>query len=80
MSARHWPGGVDLTHVDLATVAPQAFDCIVVVTDHSRFNYDDLQRAAKVVVDTRNAIKSPGPHVVRLGAPRPVVEEAVLTV
>jgi UDP-N-acetyl-D-glucosamine dehydrogenase len=80
LSGRHWQNGIDLEHVDLATVAPQAYDCIVVVTDHSRFNYDDLQRAAKVVVDTRNAIKSPGAHVVRLGAPRPVVEEAVLTV
>ena len=49
-------------------------------SDHSRFNYDDLQRAAKVVVDTRNAIPSPGPHVVRLGAPRPVFEEAAAAV
>ena len=40
------------------------------MTDHSSFDYDHLQRAAKVVVDTRNAIKSPGPHVVRLGAAR----------
>ena len=36
------------------------------------FDYDQVQRVAKVVVDTRNAIKSPGSHVVRLGAPRPV--------
>jgi len=43
---------------------------IVVVTDHSSFNYDHVQRAGKVVVDTRNAIKAPGPHVVRLGAAR----------
>jgi UDP-N-acetyl-D-glucosamine dehydrogenase len=52
-----------------------AFDCIVIVTDHSRFNYDDMQRVGTVVVDTRNAIKSPGPNVVRLGAPRTVVAE-----
>jgi UDP-N-acetyl-D-glucosamine dehydrogenase len=65
-----WPGGVDLTHVDLSTAATGEFDCIVVVTDHSSFNYEHLQRAAKVVVDTRNAIASPGAHVVRLGAAR----------
>jgi UDP-N-acetyl-D-glucosamine dehydrogenase len=80
LAGHHWQNGIDLEHVDLATVAPQSYDCIVVITDHSRFNYDDLQRAAKVVVDTRNAIKSPGPHVVRLGAPRPVAEGAVLAV
>ena len=65
-----WPNGVDLTHVDLSAAAPGEFDCIVVVTDHSSFNYEQLQQAAKVVVDTRNAIASPGAHVVRLGAAR----------
>jgi UDP-N-acetyl-D-glucosamine dehydrogenase len=70
LSGSLWPNGVDLYHVDLATAPDHAYDCIVVVADHSAFDYDRLQRAAKVVVDTRNAISSPGPHVVRLGAPR----------
>jgi UDP-N-acetyl-D-glucosamine dehydrogenase len=76
LAGRHWDGGVDLEHVELAAVAPGAYDCIVIVTDHQRFDYDALQRGAKVVVDTRNAIKTPGPQVVRLGAPRPVAEAA----
>jgi len=75
LSGRLWQGGVDLEHVDLASVGPDAYDCIVVVTDHSAFNYDDVQRAAKVVVDTRNAIASPGPNVIRLGAPRPAMAD-----
>ena len=41
----------------------------MIVTDHSRFDYDHFQRAAKVIVDTRNAIKKPGPNVIRLGGP-----------
>ncbi|MGH9345657.1 MAG: nucleotide sugar dehydrogenase [Vicinamibacterales bacterium] len=65
-----WHGGVDLQHVDLAAVRPGTYDCAVVVTDHSTFDYDLLQRVATVVVDTRNAIRAPGPNVVRLGAPR----------
>ena len=77
LSGRLWQGGIDLEHVDLGSVAPDAYDCIVVVTDHSAFNYDDVQSAAKVVVDTRNAIKSPGPNVVRLGAPRPAMADVV---
>jgi hypothetical protein len=40
----------------------------ILVTDDSQFDYDQVQRVGKVVVDTRNAIKKPQPHVVRLGA------------
>jgi len=65
-----WRDGIDLEHVDLASLSPGACDCAVVVTDHSSFDYAALQRAACVVVDTRNAIRNPGPHVFRLGAGR----------
>jgi UDP-N-acetyl-D-glucosamine dehydrogenase len=80
LAGQVWENGADLTHVDLGAAAPGAYDCVVIVTDHSRFDYDDLQRAAKVVVDTRNAIPSPGPHVVRLGAPRPIARDTAVTV
>jgi UDP-N-acetyl-D-glucosamine dehydrogenase len=66
-----WANGVDLVNVDITKAAADEFDCVVIVTDHSAFNYEQMQRVAKVVVDTRNAIASPGPHVVRLGAARP---------
>ena len=71
LSGTVWPNGIDLVHVDVAQAAPGEYDCVVVVTDHTAFNYEHLQRAAKVVVDTRNAIKSPGAHVVRLGRGAP---------
>jgi UDP-N-acetyl-D-glucosamine dehydrogenase len=32
-------------------------DCVVIVTDHSAFDYGMIAREAKVVVDTRNAMK-----------------------
>jgi UDP-N-acetyl-D-glucosamine dehydrogenase len=70
LSGKLWAGGSDLTSVDLETVAPGTYDCVVIVTEHSKFDYDQLQRIGKTVVDTRNAIKNPGAHVVRLGAPR----------
>jgi UDP-N-acetyl-D-glucosamine dehydrogenase len=66
-----WANGIDLVNVDTSKAAAGDYDCLVVVTDHSSFDYDELQRVAKVVVDTRNAIAAPGPHVVRLGAARP---------
>jgi UDP-N-acetyl-D-glucosamine dehydrogenase len=70
LPAKEWPNGIDLVNVDITKAAAEEFDCVVVVTDHSQFDYDQLQRVAKTVVDTRNAIKTPGAKVVRLGAAR----------
>jgi UDP-N-acetyl-D-glucosamine dehydrogenase len=32
-------------------------DCVVIITDHKKFDYDALVRNAQVIVDTRNALK-----------------------
>jgi UDP-N-acetyl-D-glucosamine dehydrogenase len=32
-------------------------DCVVIITDHSAFNYDWIVRNSKLVFDTRNATK-----------------------
>jgi UDP-N-acetyl-D-glucosamine dehydrogenase len=34
-----------------------AADCVVIVTDHAAFDYASLVRQAKLIVDTRNALK-----------------------
>jgi len=70
LAAKEWPNGIDLVNVDVTKAAAEEFDCVVVVTDHTKFDYEQLQRVAKTVVDTRNAIKKPGSKVVRLGAAR----------
>lgn len=77
LSGRLWANGVDLDHEDLADAAPDSYDCIVIVTDHAAFDYDVVQRAGKTVVDTRNAIRNPAPHVLKLGGPRLVTPELV---
>jgi UDP-N-acetyl-D-glucosamine dehydrogenase len=33
-------------------------DCVVIITDHKKFDYPGLVRDAKLIVDTRNALKS----------------------
>ena len=44
-----------------------AADCVVIVTDHKKFDYPALARDAKLIVDTRNALKdSESPNIVRL--------------
>jgi UDP-N-acetyl-D-glucosamine dehydrogenase len=42
-------------------------DCVVIVTDHSAFDYKALAKRAKLIVDTRNALKGmSAPNIVRL--------------
>ncbi len=44
-----------------------AADCVVVVTDHKLFSYPGIVRKAKLIVDTRNALKGiASPKIVRL--------------
>ncbi|HEX5431616.1 MAG TPA: nucleotide sugar dehydrogenase [Bryobacteraceae bacterium] len=35
----------------------EAADCVVIVTDHKSFDYAELVRSARLIVDTRNALK-----------------------
>jgi UDP-N-acetyl-D-glucosamine dehydrogenase len=42
-------------------------DCVVVVTDHAKFDYAAIVKNARLIVDTRNALKKhPSPKIVRL--------------
>jgi UDP-N-acetyl-D-glucosamine dehydrogenase len=42
-------------------------DCVVVVTDHKAFSYPGIVKKAKLIVDTRNALKGiVSPKIVRL--------------
>jgi UDP-N-acetyl-D-glucosamine dehydrogenase len=55
--------GLDLTSTDCIADA----DCVVVVTDHSKFDYSGLVKEARLIVDTRNALKTfSSPNIVRL--------------
>ncbi|MCL4401368.1 MAG: nucleotide sugar dehydrogenase [Acidobacteria bacterium] len=52
---------VTVDGLELCAVAPDsaaaAADCVVIVTDHSVFDYAGLVEKAQLVVDTRNALK-----------------------
>jgi UDP-N-acetyl-D-glucosamine dehydrogenase len=75
LSGRAWPGGCDLesTPIDASTLA--GVDCVAILTDHRRIDYATLVAAAPLIVDTRNAVKEPHPHVFKLGAPHVVHAE-----
>jgi UDP-N-acetyl-D-glucosamine dehydrogenase len=49
--------GVSLKSEPLPESAAKA-DCVVIVTDHSDFDYKSLLNSAKLIVDTRNAMKA----------------------
>ena len=76
-------GGFDLASIerlDARTLA--SFDCVAILTDHTAFDYALVAGSARLVVDTRNALRGhAGAHLFRLGAPRltaaPTEQEAV---
>jgi UDP-N-acetyl-D-glucosamine dehydrogenase len=68
---REWPGRFDIRAVEIPRGSLAQYDCVVIVTEHKVFDFEAIAAEADLVVDTRNAIKKPYPHVFRLGAPRP---------
>jgi len=48
----------DIMHsVKLSTSRIRQADCIIIATDHSIYNYKDIENKARLIVDTRNAIE-----------------------
>lgn len=61
--------GIDLLDTDMGR-----YDCVVIGTDHTSFDYDRIVAEAKLIVDTRNALA--GIHrdnIVTLGCPTPTI-------
>jgi UDP-N-acetyl-D-glucosamine dehydrogenase len=51
----------DYAHMRSVELTPQAlasFDCVLITTDHSSYDYQAIVDAAQLVVDTRNATKA----------------------
>ncbi len=53
---------IDLASVPLNSETLAAADCVVIVTDHSDIDYALVERCARVVVDTRNALAKARRH------------------
>ena len=48
--------GPEMTSIDPERGAAEA-DCVVIVTDHTKFDYPRIIEGARLIVDTRNALK-----------------------
>jgi UDP-N-acetyl-D-glucosamine dehydrogenase len=69
VEGREWTVGRDIHSTPLTAESLEAADCVVILTDHRAFDYEMIRRHARVIVDTRNAIKGRHRHVFKLGAP-----------
>jgi UDP-N-acetyl-D-glucosamine dehydrogenase len=57
--------------VDEATALRRSPDCIIVCTDHARFDWAALAASGLPIVDTRNALRAfRGPNIIPLTGPR----------
>ncbi|RKY31612.1 MAG: UDP-N-acetyl-D-glucosamine dehydrogenase [Candidatus Omnitrophota bacterium] len=57
---------LNLKRIPLDGKRLRKYDCVVIVTDHSSFNYDFIRRNAKLIFDTRWVYKKNFPNVERL--------------
>ena len=61
---REYPD-MNLRSVPLTAQRLRKADAVIIATDHSDYDYDWIARTARLVVDTRNAVKKPYPSVIK---------------
>lgn len=64
-------GATRLTSVELSPAVIQQQDCLIVITDHDAYDFAEILRWSKLVVDTRNSTKGLNQFsdkVIKLGA------------
>src|SRR4051812_12389573 len=55
----------DLKSVALTPKSLASYDCVLVATDHARFDYDLIRKHAKLIVDSRGKYLEPAPNIVK---------------
>lgn len=55
----------DLSSVELTPENIASFDCVVLTTDHDKFNYDEILKHSKFLVDTRGKFKEKSEKLVK---------------
>jgi UDP-N-acetyl-D-glucosamine dehydrogenase len=55
----------DLSSVPLAHDAIASYDCVLLATDHDRFDYDLIKKAAKLIVDTRGRYQESSHQIIK---------------
>lgn len=55
----------DLKSVEVSRATLELYDCVVVATDHDRFDWDLISKHAKLIVDTRGVYRQSAPNLVK---------------
>jgi len=55
----------DLSSVALAPESIASYDCVLLATDHDKFDYDLIRKHAKLVVDSRGKYLQPADNIVK---------------
>lgn len=55
----------ELASVELSAENLTAFDAVVLATDHDRFDFELIQRHAKLIVDSRGTYREPASHIIK---------------
>ena len=55
----------DLASVELTAESLASYDAVVLLTDHSEFDYDAILQHSRLLVDTRGRYRAPHPNVVK---------------
>ncbi|HEY4203123.1 MAG TPA: nucleotide sugar dehydrogenase [Devosiaceae bacterium] len=55
----------DLSSVTLTPETLSSYDCVLLATDHDRFDYDMIKANARLIVDTRGRYLEPADHIVK---------------
>ena len=55
----------DLSSIELSQESLSAYDCVVLATDHDKFDYDSLKLHAKLIIDCRGRYSKLTDSIVR---------------
>ena len=55
----------DLNSVDLTADFLSQIDCVLLATDHDKFDYQLIEKKASLIVDTRGRFSSNASHIVK---------------
>ena len=55
----------DLATVSLDHETIASYDCVLLATDHDKFDYELIKKSAQLIVDTRGRYLQPSPHIIK---------------
>lgn len=55
----------NLSSVDITAESLQGYDCVIIATNHDRFDYEMLKTNAKVIIDTRGVFTKPEANIIK---------------